>query len=314
MFYRKGVHMNEDKLVEKWLSSELSEEELNEFESLTDSQFYKRIVEDASMFRARQFSSVPNFEAFRKKVPLSGDKKVAKKEYVLQLSPILKIASIILVALGIFYFTSSDGYSEISTDNAQKLTVSLPDQSQVRMNAGSEIRYNEGEWESQRRIELKGEAYFDVAKGKRFDVVTQDGTISVLGTEFNVKQRDGYFEVACYEGSVAVKTDRTSVVLKIGDKVRILNDVVIDERHSIKVPSWLRERSYFENLPLSEVFFELERQYDIKVEASNVDVGQLFTGGFTHTDLKDALKEVSLPLSLEYEVIKPKVVRFVMSD
>ena len=70
--------------------------------------------------------------------------------------------------------------------------------------AGSELNYNASKWGEKRELELKGEAFFDVEKGKRFDVNTELGKISVLGTEFNVLSRDSIFKVSCYEGLVQV--------------------------------------------------------------------------------------------------------------
>ena len=70
----------------------------------------------------------------------------------------------------------------------------------MKLNELSQLEYNASKWDENRSLELKGEAFFDVEKGKRFDVTTEFGNVSVLGTEFNVLSRDSIFKVSCYEG------------------------------------------------------------------------------------------------------------------
>ena len=302
--------MDRDKLLEKWLKDDITQEERKAFDLLEDSSFYKKIAEDASLFKASDFSAMPDFETFKMKMVKHNDNRKAYPWY----SPILKIASVIVVAFGIYYFSIVNNMTTVQTLNSQKTSVSLPDESQVILNALSQIAYDKDDWSSNRRIELKGEAFFDVAKGETFDVVTSDGTISVLGTEFNVKQRKDYFEVTCYEGTVRVNTKEYSEILTVGDNFRIYKGAVVSDSHNRDVPEWMDDRSYFDRIPLAEVILELERQYNINVETENVDMYQLFTGGFIHSDLKGALEQISIPLELKYDIIKPKVVRLVRSD
>ena len=302
--------MDREKLLEKWLKDDLNQEERVAFDLLEDSSFQKKIAEDASVFKASNFSVMPDFETFKEKMDKRSDKRKAYPWY----SPVLKIASVLVVAFGIYYFALMNNMTTVQTLTTEKTVVSLPDESQVILNALSQITYDEDDWSSNRRIELKGEAFFDVAKGETFDVVTSDGTISVLGTEFNVKQRKDYFEVTCYEGTVRVETKEYSEVLTVGDNFRIYKGAVVSDNHSRNVPEWMDDKSYFDRIPLAEVILELERQYDIKVETENVDTDQLFTGGFIHSDLKGALEQISIPLELQYDIIKPKLVRLVMSE
>ena len=77
--------------------------------------------------------------------------------------------------------------------------------------------------QTKRDLTLEGEAYFKVQKGQTFSVNTTDGVVKVLGTHFNVKQRNNYFEVNCYEGLVSVTYNNETVKLPPGKTFRLIN-------------------------------------------------------------------------------------------
>jgi len=171
------------------------------------------------------------------------------------------------------------------------------------MNAQSSVRYKPFFWNSDREVLLDGEAYFEVAKGSRFDVVTEAGTTSVLGTRFNVKQREQYFEVICFEGLVGVASYASSVKLEPGHGFRILNDETTMLQSFIKAsPSWINNESDFHSVPYMEVIREFERQYNQTILAEGVDIGQLYTGTFLHNDMKLALNAITIPMNLSWKI------------
>jgi transmembrane sensor len=302
--------MDKNKLIEKWLSDELTEEESNAFSTLDEAPFYTKIIEDASVFKASNFSEMPNFETFKTRVEV--DKIPIKK--LDWFKPMLKIASVLVILFGIYYSFFYNNLTHIETSVAQKTTIELPDTSRVVLNALSELKYNAKEWNEKREIELHGEAFFDVAKGSKFDVVTPSGTVSVLGTEFNVKQRGVIFEVTCYEGVVRVVTANRTEVLKVGDKFLAINGEIKTGKHNIPSPQWIDNMSQFERIPVYEVLAELERQYGVQVESLNINTDQLFTGGFIHNNLENALVAISEPLGLKYKILKEGKIRLLLSE
>lgn len=305
--------METNDLIIKWLSDGLSDNEAKAFEALEDADFNKRIVEDAALFKASEFSKMPDFETFRNGRLSPKDEYLSPEETPVRrlqwMRPMLKIASVLFIGLGIYYFMVSDPTTDVRTMAAEKTTIELPDASKVTLNASSEVRYNAGAWDSKREIELDGEAFFDVAKGAKFDVVTDAGTVSVLGTEFNVKNRGTFFEVACYEGTVRVVTADHTEILKVGDNFRLYDGEAITGRHIQAVPQWTDNMSDFQRIPLSQVLAELERQYGVGVTAENIDTDQLFTGAFVHDNLENALSSISEPLNLDYRIINTDEVR-----
>ena len=301
--------MDTNVLIQKWLTGELSEEERKAFDALEEASFYKDIVEDASYFKASNFSEVNDFATFKDKyiTETASETKVIQMQWF---QPVLRIASVVVVAFGLYFAFLYNSNVQVETAFAEKTTFQLPDATQVTLNAQSEVSYSSNDWDDNREIELKGEAFFDVAKGAKFDVLTDEGTVSVLGTEFNVKQRGSLFEVTCYEGTVRVVSNGITKILKAGDDFQRINGEIITGKNRAASPSWTNSMSYFKRLPVTEVFAELERQYNVKVQAENISQEQLFTGGFGHKDLDSALKAVSEPLGLDYQILKDDMVRF----
>ena len=132
-------------------------------------------------------------------------------------------------------------------------------------------------------------------------VITNDGTVSVLGTQFNVKQRGSYFEVTCFEGLVSVAHNGKTVKLKPGNSFKVIDGKQITEgKENILQPLWLEGESSFKSVPLKYVITELENQYKESITTENIDTSRLFTGSFTHNNLDLALKSITIPLNLSY--------------
>ena len=130
----------------------------------------------------------------------------------------------------------------------------------------------------------------------------------MLGTQFNVEQREDYFEVSCYEGLVSVTFNNTTHKLPAGNSIRILDGRTTKSIAPINgQPAWMRNESSFKSVPLYYVLKELERQYGITVTTEKIDTKQLFTGSFSNTDLNLALESISAPTQLLYNINKDKV-------
>lgn len=290
--------MTEDDLLKKWLNNDLTDVEKEAFSKQEDYAINKNIIENATYFKASEVSKVDDFETFKAKYQVRSSVNRLK-----WLRPALRIAAILVIGLAI-YFTMfmNESVVEQRTLLAEKTTISLPDLSEVILNADSKITYDKDSWYEERQIDLKGEAYFKVAKGKTFDVITESGVVQVVGTEFNVKARNNYFEVICYEGVVKVTSDSITRQLSAGDTYRILNKVFSEDKTNDTVPQWTNNKSRFKAIPLAEIIEELERQYNIKVVFSNTDTARLFTGGFVHGNLENALLAITQPMNLTFEI------------
>ncbi len=287
--------MNKEILVSKWLDNTLSPQELVQFQQLPEYEDYVLISNYAHAFKAPDFDTEA---AFTKILTRKDNKRNTPKLWVS-----LAAAIAILIA-GAYFFTQSTSNTEVTTTIAQQETITLPDNSQVILNAMSSLSFESDTWENNRIVTLDGEAYFKVAKGSKFTVQTTHGSVSVLGTHFNVQERDEIFSVATFEGLVYVETPRFKANLPAGKMMYEYNDTVVERTlHSQNTgPSWLEKISIFDSAPYSAVIAEMERQYDITIKLSTSQTNALFTGSFTHTDLSQALETITIPMGLKFSV------------
>jgi len=126
---------------------------------------------------------------------------------------------------------------------------------------------------------------------------------TVLGTQFNVENRTDFFEVTCYEGVVSVLHQNEERKLTAGTSFLVINGKIIETTvKKNSQPSWTINESSFKSIPLTYVFAELERQFDIKVTTKNINTNQLFTGTFSNTTIKIALESISIPSNIQYKL------------
>ena len=298
--------MIEDDLLKKWLNEDLTDAEQDAFSKQDDYEINRTIINRAKYFKASQFSSGHDFETFKKAYE---NKSVKTRKTTFHLiRPFLKIASVLVICLAVYFTIFNSNTIEEFTLASEKITISLPDLSKVTLNADSKITYDADIWSPKRRLKLTGEAYFKVAKGKTFDVITQTGMVTVVGTEFNVKQRDNYFEVKCYEGIVKVTSDTITRQLLAGDTYRILNNKFSQDKILDVEPEWTTNKSSFKSIPFAEVVNELERQYNIKVTFKTIDSTRVFSGAFMHNNLESALSAITQPMNLAFVISSPNQV------
>ncbi len=294
--------MDKEYLNKKWLAGNLTDEEQIAFEAIEDNELLKQIVDKAPAFSASNFSEVQDVEILKSKIK-SKNKFPIKRNW---LTPMLKIASVFVIAFGIYFLFFFSNAINIETAIGEKRMVQLPDASQVMLNAVSKITYNENTWADKRALILEGEAFFKVANGSTFDVVTSIGKVSVIGTLFNVKNRKNLFEVNCFEGMVAVSYGKETLKLLPGHIYRILNGKISSETIPNKEnPFWMDHTSYFKKVPFRDVINEFERQYSVTITVDLNDEKLLFTGGFTHKNLNEALESITAPLKLVYDIESP---------
>lgn len=297
-------------MIKKWLSDELTPSELEMFKQTEDYAFHKDILKFADHFKAPEVSTTANYENLSKHLEMRNKPSTS----LAWLRPALRFAAVFVIGFALYYLFFSDKLVEIQTTTGNKTTIELPDASVVTINALSELSYSRTGWKEQREVRLHGEAFFEVAKGATFDVLTSTGVVSVVGTKFNVKQRDNFFEVSCFEGIVLVSVKDSSHKLYVGDSYRLSNGIPFLSKIADQDPPWTNNRSSFERVALSEVIAELERQYDIKIAVSKINMERLFTGGFVHDDLENALNSVAQPMNLTYTIEASNQVKFFPSE
>lgn len=295
---------NED-LIKKWLDNDLSEEELIQFQQLDEYESYIKLSKNAQYFKAPTFNRELSYDKVHSRIL----EKRKKKSRIQRLRPFVQIAALFVIGFVVYSLFFNSELTIEQTLAQQKITVDLPDTSVVELNSLSEISFDEKKWKNDRHVNLDGEAFFKVAKGSKFDVETSSGTISVVGTQFNVKNREDYFEVKCFEGLVSVTYRNKQYMLPAGKSLRVVAENVFHNNTNLLKPTWVGNSSSFKSVPLFEVMAEFERQYNLKIEMPNtLDRSMLYSGKFVHNDQELALQSIALPFNLEYKIVNNTVI------
>lgn len=289
--------MEKDYLLKKWLTNKLTDVELKEFKNLDDFDLNTKIIDKAKHFDVPTDSAVKSYTDFKNNFD-------NRKKTVIKLKPyqiLSRIAALFIVGMSIYYVFIFNNITAVKTLASQKTTFELPDASSVILNANSKAKYDKKNWNTNREITLEGEAFFKVQKGSKFDVVTNKGIVTVLGTQFNVNNRGDYFEVKCFEGVVSVSSNGNTQKLTKGHTYRIFNNIVVLDSLTNNRPRWVDNVSSFKAVPLYFVLDEFERQYDVEVTTTEINTERIFTGSFANDSLEQALKSITVPFNLTYK-------------
>lgn len=193
-------------------------------------------------------------------------------------------------------------YNTMSTPRGGQYQVTLPDGTRVWLNASSSISYPTAFPGKERKVAVKGEAYFEVAQNVQqpFKVVVNGVAVDVLGTHFNV---NGYGDEAAtritlLEGSVKISKGLTSAMLKPGQQALVAENDHIQFNNGVDVEeaiAWKNGLFWFNGVDLPGIMRQLSRWYDIEVEYEGVIPPRHFTGHvFRDLSLTEVLKILEL--------------------
>lgn len=205
-------------------------------------------------------------------------------------------------------------YNTLETPAAGQFQVTLPDGTAVWLNNASTLRYPTHFSGRERLVELRGEAYFEVAKntGKPFRVkVLQVGhglDVEVLGTAFNIMaySDEGTVKTTLLEGAVNVRNDAQAVRLHPGEQARLDNQQrlqvgLVDTRGVI---AWKKGFFNFDNSDLRTVMRQLSRWYAIEVVYDAKVPDRWFDGAISR----------NLNLSQVLNILEKNQVHFTLED
>lgn len=202
-------------------------------------------------------------------------------------------------------------YNVLNTPRGRQFQIVLPDGTKVWLNSASSLKFPTTFSSKARRVQLSGEAYFEVSKAvdKPFILIlANNAEVKVLGTCFNVNAYDNESKIrtTLLEGSVKVTASTSSgiangeaAILKprqqaqltqTGNSIAVINNVDVD-----KVVAWKNGVFNFEGLALTEVMKQLERWYDIEVayegEVPNIEFYGELSRNSSLNDVIAALKD-----------------------
>lgn len=296
-----------DTYLAKWMEGSISDKELENYISKTEIEKYIALRESIELRQKLENPLDINLKALEETIAKRKLKVIYKKAAILSMSA----AAVAILFLIISPFSSSQMHMASISETK---VFALPDKSVVTLNSNSNLSFIEEKWkDNDRQVYLEGEAFFKVEKGEKFTVKTKHGTVSVLGTQFNVVSANDYFEVYCYTGKVKVVSNNDSIILTPNKAVRKISDNTKFEKDltTLDTPSWINGESSFKSTPLSQVIEALENKYGVTVTINGVDLKQRFTGSFTHDNIDFALKTVFEAMDIPYNKLTPEQIELV---
>ena len=215
-------------------------------------QLYKKIIDASAKWESPKRKSTHR-EAFLRKM-----QSVKKRKA--NTSILLKYAAVFLIGVSsvLLFFTNQN----IITANGNTKTVSIFDGSTIKLAPNSSLSYNSVLYFFNRKVTLEGNAFFNVIPGNSFTVNSPNGEVSVLGTSFNIIDREDYFNVVCFTGKVAVKANKQEVILKPLEGFENLSNKKSKFNNASKDPS-NNSYLYLNQVPLPIVLKELSNFYNV---------------------------------------------------
>ncbi|WP_286076093.1 FecR family protein [Parabacteroides goldsteinii] len=253
--------------------------------------------------------------------------RIRKPEKRFSFIPYLRYVAIVAVILSIgwggFRLIRSNQekvltYTEVHVKNGEHKRIILPDGTSVTLNAGSYLRYPREFITDVRRIEMNGEAFFEVTRDeeKPFLIHTKDADVKVLGTSFNVKAFDmdeqltvsvqtGKVQVDLPEAMMRLLPDEQFVMDKAKGEFQKRNE---DARLSTV---WIKGGLYFNRTPIRTVVNELVRMYNRTIEfAPGAEYDDYIYGEHDNKSLEAVLKSIQYSTDIKYRIENDKIVLY----
>jgi len=230
----------------------------------------------------------------------------------------LKVAAVIALTLAINYLyqeyesnNEAVAMNTVSVPAGQRTNITLPDGTNVWLNARTTLQYPTTFNKKQRTVILKGEAYFDVAKNKKtpFIVRTKQYDIEVLGTQFDVNAYPDRetFETTLMKGCVKVSSQqspRQTITLTPGHKVYAEDEKLKTSKVNDFNPyRWKEGLICFKDELFQTIIEKFEQYYDIRIIINNSSTLKYsYTGKFRQSDGIDyALRVLQRDIHFKYE-------------
>jgi transmembrane sensor len=323
----EDTHATYELLILKEFEGELSVQERMELENwLQDPQNQTFYEEQKKLWQSvddyRRMRKINKKEALRKvEARLFG--RFSAVGFLRNLERVAAILFIPLLLAGIWLFSTKYPipgsreqivYNTVEIPLGMRSSMILPDGTSVSLNAGSSLKYPVVFHGEDRRVELTGEAYFDVKKDKHrpFIVSTSDIAVQVLGTSFNCSAYpeaeriitalvEGEIEIsgkANRQHKLSVKPGEVAVFSKSGRTIE-KNKVSLD-----KYIAWTSGKLIFRDDPMTTVLEKLGRWYNVEFRVEDEEILRYeYSATFSGESLDQILKMLALSAPISCELL-----------
>lgn len=206
-------------------------------------------------------------------------------------------------------------YNSISTPRGGEYQLLLPDNTKVWLNAESTIKFPAFFHGKERKVELSGEAYFEVAQNKDmpFRVIVEGTEIEVLGTHFNVNgYKDGTdVNTTLLEGSVRLKNSKKEAVLRPGQSgiSSATGGMKVKDVNIEDAVAWKNGYFVFQDEDIYRIMEKVARWYDVDVEYKGNMKGKAFFGKVNrYSNISELLKNMELTGEVQFKIEGRRVI------
>lgn len=190
------------------------------------------------------------------------------------------VAGILIVSSILCLYLFQSPYYVVKTGYNARKEVKLPDGSRVTLNSNSELKYLKFENNKPREVWIQGEGFFQVSHKKnsqKFIVHTNDLDVKVVGTTFNVNNREERTDVVLSTGAISlgIKGSGKEVMLTPGEMVHYKRGTGAVRKRPANVKkytSWKENYLVFENDSLEYIFDVLRNNYNLRIEAKDPEI------------------------------------------
>ncbi|MCD7937017.1 MAG: FecR domain-containing protein [Tannerellaceae bacterium] len=310
----------------EWILEQLKEQSIGPELQFLSRQLWETIPGNefkTSTIKEKQYTREA-LELIRSKNKMSGQRKQNPYRYFQRIAATLLL--LITIGTGGWLLTknghtdSSISYRSENTSKGEIRHISLPDGTQVTLNAGTTLTIPDNYHQKERVVYLEGEAFFDVIpdQEKPFYVESEKSKIKVVGTSFNVKSygEDVQLAITVTTGKVQVELEELEMMLNLNPKDHLsVNKInrdfdkrTLENNHYIQ---WMNGLLYFEKEPLTEVIKKINRFYDREIILqTSGEKEYVISGTHDNKSLEAVLEAICFATHLNYKTENNKLILY----
>lgn len=207
-------------------------------------------------------------------------------------------------------------WNTITTPRGGQYELELPDGTNVWLNSSSSLVFPTSFVGKERRVELKGEGYFEVTKNASmpFHVTVNNMDVKVLGTHFNIMGYDDEENIntTLLEGKVTITANRITKNLVPGKEAvlsKATNNIEINKANMEQAVAWKNGEFRFKNTSIKEIMRQVARWYDVTVDYRTASTDQYFTASLPRMqNISELLETLELTGTIHFKIENRKII------
>lgn len=307
--------MENDNILQRFARGKLSADELERLRSLlaTDND---DVIQETMYQEWMKFSSDTLLHPDKKRLLFPAIYGHRQRSFYI-MTAVAAVLLVVTTVMSCSLFRMKHDVSELSAkeitikaDGDGHTALTLPDGSLVRLNSRSTLSYSSDFGVRDRRVNIIGEGFFDVAKDsdKEFVVSSQGMDVIVCGTKFNIYAYEEleFMEMSLIEGSVNLRYGDSFTEVTPNEKVcidKLTGRVNLHQTDNEIETSWMKNTLVFMHDPLYKVIDVLQRRFGVVIRCSDdIVLSDIYTGTFTDRSIDDILAVLNMHYGFVYEL------------